>query len=374
MTNDRPVEPHGPITPPGGINYNDVDMSNRSRNNNANRNDNANANLNANRNDNANANLNANRNDNANHNANNNANRNDNANRNTNDVRNNVSTDVRNNVSNDVRNNVNNNVRTGDSTSSSTNTNNNRTGDSTSNSSSRGGSSSISDNSRTNYYGGSASAPNVYASGFCSEGGSAGVYVLGIGISGGKSTINESCLKMRDFQETMQTVCKASDDHANVALSSFQLELAAGREMDSNPMAASVGRRVSRISDAKALSSMQLDNVCTTLATGSAANVETLKAAGLDRPLIIVEPANNARDQRILDEALVAKVDQIDKAVKGLQDRPVVIQNKVEVGVAVIDVTPPAPPKPAHRPPSHKPPAPKAKDDDCEDPAKAKKK
>jgi hypothetical protein len=180
---------------------------------------------------------------------------------------------------------------------------------------------------------------------------------------------------MRDFQETMQTVCKASDEHAQVALSSFQLELAAGREMNSNnPMAESVGRRVSRISDAKALSSMQLDNVCTTLATGSTANVETLKAAGLDRPLIIVEPANNARDQRILDEALVAKVDQIDKAVKGLQDRPVIIQNKVEVGVAVIDVTPPAPPKPVHRPPSHKPPAPKAKDDDCDDPAKAKKK
>ncbi|MBP9093398.1 hypothetical protein KBI23_20430 [bacterium] len=365
MTNDRPVEPHGPITPPGGINYNDVDMSNRSRNdnanNNANRNDNAN--LNANRNDNAN--YNANRNDNSN------ANRNDNSNTNRNDVRNNVSNDVRNNVSNDVRNNV----RTGDSTSSSTNTNNNRTGDSTSNSSSRGGNSNISDNSRTNYYGGSASAPNVYASGFCSEGGSAGVYVLGIGVSGGKTTINESCLKMRDFQETMTTVCKASDDHANVALSSFQLELAAGREMNSNnPMAESVGRRVSRISDAKALSSMQLDNVCTTLATGSTANVETLKAAGLDRPLIIVEPASSARDQRILDEALVTKVEQIDKAVKGLQERPVIIQNKVEVGVAVIDVTPPAPPKPVHRPPSHKPPAPKAKDDDCDDPAKAKKK
>ena len=366
MTYDRPVEPHGPITPPGGINYNDVDMSNRSRNDNANNNANRNDNANNNANRNDNANNNANRNDNANNNANRNDNANNNANRN--DVRSN------NTVTSDVRNNVNNNVRTGDSTSSSTNTNNNRTGDSTSNSSSRGGSSSISDNSRTNYYGGSASAPNVYASGFCSEGGSAGVYVLGIGVSGGKSTINESCLKMRDFQETMQSVCKASDEHAQVALSSFQLELAAGREMDSNPMAASVGRRVSRISDAKALSSMQLDNVCTTLATGSAANVETLKAAGLDRPLIIVEPANNARDQRILDEALVAKVDQIDKAVKGLQDRPVIIENKVEVGVAVIDVTPPAPPKPAHRPPSHKPPAPKAKDDDCDDPAKAKKK
>lgn len=363
MTYDRPVEPHGPSTPPGGINYNDVDMSNRSRNdnanNNANRNDNAN--LNANRNDNANNN--ANRNDNAN----NNANRNDNANRNTNDVRNNVSNDVRNNVSNDVRNNV----RTGDSTSSSTNTNNNRTGDSTSNSSSRGGNSSISDNSRTNYYGGSASAPNVYASGFCSEGGSAGVYVLGIGVSGGKSTINESCLKMRDFQETMQSVCKASDEHAQVALSSFQLELAAGREMSTNPMAASVGRRVSRISDAKALSSMQLDNVCTTLATGSNANVETLKAAGLDRPLIIVEPAKNANEQRILDEALANKVEQIDKAVKGLQERPVIIENKVEVGVAVVEV---APPKPVHRPPSHKPPVAKPKDADCDDPAKAKKK
>lgn len=362
MTYDRPVEPHGPITPPGGINYNDVDMSNRSRNdnanNNANRNDNAN--LNANRNDNANNN--ANRNDNAN----NNANRNDNANRNTNDVRNNVSNDVRNNVSNDVRNNV----RTGDSTSSSTNTNNNRTGDSTSNSSSRGGNSSISDNSRTNYYGGSASAPNVYASGFCSEGGSAGVYVLGIGVSGGKSTINESCLKMRDFQETMQSVCKASDEHAQVALSSFQLELAAGREMSTNPMAASVGRRVSRISDAKALSSMQLDNVCTTLATGSNANVETLKAAGLDRPLIIVEPAKNANEQRILDEALANKVEQIDKAVKGLQERPVIIENKVEVGVAVIDV---APPKPVHRPTPHKPHVAKPKEEDCKDDPKAKK-
>lgn len=362
MTYDRPVEPHGPITPPGGINYNDVDMSNRSRNdnanNNANRNDNAN--LNANRNDNANNN--ANRNDNAN----NNANRNDNANRNTNDVRNNVSNDVRNNVSNDVRNNV----RTGDSTSSSTNTNNNRTGDSTSNSSSRGGNSSISDNSRTNYYGGSASAPNVYASGFCSEGGSAGVYVLGIGVSGGKSTINESCLKMRDFQETMQSVCKASDEHAQVALSSFQLELAAGREMSTNPMAASVGRRVSRISDAKALSSMQLDNVCTTLATGSNANVETLKAAGLDRPLIIVEPAKNANEQRILDEALANKVEQIDKAVKGLQERPVIIENKVEVGVAVVEV---APPKPVHRPTPHKPHVAKPKEEDCKDDPKAKK-
>ncbi len=372
MTSDRPVEPHGPITPPGGINYNDVDMSNRSRNDNANANNNANrndnANLNANRNDNANYNANANRNDNTNNNANTNRNNVDVNNRNTNDVRNNVSNNT------DVRNNVNNNVRTGDSTSNSNSSSNSsaRTGDS--NSRATGGNVQTTDNSRTNYYGGSASAPNVYASGFCSEGGSAGVYVLGIGVSGGKSTINESCLKMRDFQETMQSVCKASDEHAQVALSSFQLELAAGREMSTNPMAASVGRRVSRISDAKALSSMQLDNVCTTLATGSNANVETLKAAGLDRPLIIVEPANNANEQRILDEALANKVEQIDKAVKGLQERPVIIENKVEVGVAVIDVTPPAPPKPAHRPPSHKPPAAKPKDDDCEDPAKAKKK
>ena len=175
---------------------------------------------------------------------------------------------------------------------------------------------------------------------------------------------------MRDFQETMQSVCKASDEHAQVALSSFQLELAAGREMDSNPLAASVGRRVSRISDAKALSSMQLDNVCTTLATGSNANVETLKAAGLDRPLIIVEPANNARDQRVLDEALATKVEQIDRAVKGLQERPVIVQNKVEVGVAVIDV---APPKPVHRPSPPKPHVAKPKDDACDDP-KAKKK
>ena len=363
MTYDRPVEPHGPITQPGGINYNDVDMSNRSRNDNANNNANRNDNANNNANRNDNANNNANRNDNANNNANRNDNANNNANRN--DVRSN------NTVTSDVRNNVNNNVRTGDSTSSSTNTNNNRTGDSTSNSSSRGGNSNISDNSRTNYYGGSASAPNVYASGFCSEGGSAGVYVLGIGVSGGKSTINESCLKMRDFQETMQSVCKASDEHAQVALSSFQLELAAGREMSTNPMAASVGRRVSRISDAKALSSMQLDNVCTTLATGSNANVETLKAAGLDRPLIIVEPAKNANEQRILDEALANKVEQIDKAVKGLQERPVIIENKVEVGVAVVEV---APPKPVHRPPSHKPPVAKPKDVDCDDPAKAKKK
>ncbi len=115
---------------------------------------------------------------------------------------------------------------------------------------------------------------------------------------------------------------------------------------------------------------MQLDNVCTTLATGSNANVETLKAAGLDRPLIIVEPASNARDQRILDEALATKVEQIDKAVKGLQDRPVIIENKVEVGVAVIDV---APPKPVHKPTPHKSHVAKPKEDDCKDDPKAKK-
>ena len=320
MTNDRPVEPHGPQTQPGGINYNDIDMSSRTRV----------------------------------------------------DQRVDQRTDVR---TGDVRTgDQRTDVRTGDVRTGDQRTDV-RTGDVRNSAhGGAGGSSQINDSSRTNYYGGSASAPNVYASGFCSEGGSAGVYILGIGVSGGKSTINESCLKMRDFQETMQSVCKASDEHAQVALSSFQLELAAGREIDSNPLAASVGRRVSRISDAKALSSMQLDNVCTTLASGSTANVETLKAAGLDRPLIIVEPAKNASEQRILDEALVTKVEQIDRAVKGLQERPIIIENKVEVGVAVIDVAPPAPPKPVHRPPSHKPPTPKAKDDDCDNPDVKKKK
>ena len=359
MTNyDRPAPPETRPTQPGAINYNDIDMSSRNRNDNVNAN--ANRNVNANRNDN----VNANRNDNVN---NNRANSDANANsRSNSDANSRSNSDANSRSNSDSRATVGDVKATGGAANA---TGGNSRSDAQGG---RGGNSNISDNSRTNYYGGSASAPNVYASGFCSEGGSAGVYILGIGVSGGKTTINESCLKMQDFRETMTSVCRASDEHAQVALSSFQLELEAGKQMSSNPMAESVGRRVSRVSDAKAMTSMQLDNVCTTLATGSTANVETLKAAGLDRPLIITQPAGNERDQRILDEALATKVDQINREVQTLKERPIVIQNNVEVGVGVAVEAP----KPVHRPPStstHRVAPPAKKDDDCDD-AKASKK
>src|SRR5882672_5637433 len=108
-----------------------------------------------------------------------NANRNDNFNNNRND------NTLINAPRQDVR------VNTGPNTSDSRS---NAVSGSTSNADARvgnvgGGSSQINDNRSENvrYYGGSATAPNVIGGGFCSEGGSTGVYVLGFGVSGGKT-------------------------------------------------------------------------------------------------------------------------------------------------------------------------------------------
>ncbi|MCC7529557.1 MAG: hypothetical protein IT342_13620 [Candidatus Melainabacteria bacterium] len=223
-----------------------------------------------------------------------------------------------------------------------------------------GGSSQINDNRTENvrYYGGSATAPNVYGAGFCSEGGSTGVYVLGFGVSGGKSTINQECLKKEDFQRTMQQVCKASDDHAMVALQSFQLELQAGQQLGSNPYAPGVGAGARRIANAKAEVSLQLDSVCSTLANSADATMDSMKKIGLDKPIIIPAQASNAAEQRIIDEAVAKKLEEFDNRVTKVEQR------STEVNVTTINVLPerPAPAKPVHRP---HPPKPAKPADDC---------
>lgn len=319
MTSER-TEPHGPQNPttPERPNLNLIDIHNGQTFNG--RVDSRNDNNNNNRND------------------NNNNNRNDNNNNNRNDNRNSNSNDNRSNARSDSR------------------------------SSSQGGSSSVSDNSK--YYGGSAAAPNVYASGFCSEGGSAGFYVLGVGVSGGKTTINESCMKKEDFFRTMTQVCRSSDEKAQVALQGFDLQLKAGRELSDNPMANSVGMSAKKIADAKASVSLQLDSVCTTMAGTADGTLEAMKRAGIDKPIIIPAEANNAADQQKIDMAVAEKLDQIDKRVKKVEEQPTTIliqndiYNKVEVQA----------PKPAPRPVTHHKPAPpkvETKDADCEkDPKK----
>lgn len=222
-----------------------------------------------------------------------------------------------------------------------------------------GGSSQINDNRTENvkYYGGSATAPNVYGAGFCSEGGSTGVYVLGFGVSGGKSTINQECLKKEDFQRTMQQVCKSSDEHAMVALQSFQLELQAGQQLGTNPYAPGVGAGARRIANAKAEVSLQLDSVCSTLANSADATMDSMKKIGLDKPIIIPAQASNAAEQRIIDEAVAKKLDEFDNRVKKVEQR------STEVNVTTINVLPERPaPKPVHRP---NPPKPVKAADDC---------
>lgn len=342
MTAER-TEPHGPQNPTTperpNLNLVDINASNRNDINNSNRNDNANNNRNDNANNNRNDNANNNRNDNFN--ANNNNNRNDNNNNNRNDNNNRNSNDNRSNARSDSR----------------------------SSSSSQGGS--VNDSSKTTYYGGSASAPNVYSSGFCSEGGSAGFYVLGVGVSGGKTTINESCMKKEDFFRTMTQVCRSSDEKAQVALQGFDLQLKAGRELSDNPMANSVGMSAKKIADAKASVSLQLDSVCTTMATTADSTLDAMKRAGLDKPIIIPAEANNAADQAKIDQAVADKLDQIDKRVKRVEDQSttIVIQNDIYNKVEVQQ------PKPVHRPPQpHKPAPPKVetKADDCKDDPKKK--
>ncbi len=281
-------------------------------------------------------NQNNNRNNNRNDNLNNNSNRNDNT--------------LINAPRQDVR------VNTGPTTSDSRS---NAVSGSTSNADARvgnvaGGSSQINDNRSENvkYYGGSATAPNVYGGGFCSEGGSTGVYVLGFGVSGGKTTINQECLKKEDFQRTMQQVCKSSDEHAMVALQSFQLELQAGQQMGSNPFAPGVGAGARRIANAKAEVSLQLDSVCSTLSNSADATMESMKKMGLDKPIIIPAEASNAAEQRILDEAVAKKLEEFDNRVTRVEQR------STEVNVTAVTVLPeqPAPkPVPAHHAHPHKP-------------------
>ncbi len=273
--------------------------------------------------------VNSNRNSNRNDNLNNNRNDNVNSNRNDNTLINAPRQDVR--------------VNTGPNISDSRS---NAVSGSSSSSDARGGSAQIQDNRSENVrvYGGSATAPNVYGAGFCSEGGSTGVYVLGFGVSGGKSTINQECLKKEDFQRTMQQVCKASDDHAMVALQSFQLELQAGNQLGTNPFAPGVGAGARRIANAKAEVSLQLDSVCSTLANSADATMDSMKKLGLDKPIIIPGQASSAAEQRIIDEAIAQKIEEFDKRVTRVEQR------STEVNVTTINVLP-EPPKPVYRPP-----------------------
>ncbi|MBK7749332.1 MAG: hypothetical protein QG625_3089 [Cyanobacteriota bacterium erpe_2018_sw_39hr_WHONDRS-SW48-000098_B_bin.30] len=310
---------------------------------------NDNANNNNNRNDNTNLNNNNNRNDNVNN----------NNNRNVNDNRSNANANS--NSRSDANANSNSNSRSDANATGGNATGGNARSDA------RGGNSNISDNSRTTYYGGSASAPNVYSSGMCSEGGSAGFYVLGIGVSGGKTTINESCMKKEDFQRTMTQVCRSSDEKAQVALQGFDLQLRAGRELESNPMANSVGMSAKRVADAKASVSLQLDSVCSTMANTADGTLEAMKRAGIDKPIIIPAEASNPADQRKIDEAVAQKLTEIDKRVKKVEEEPrvLMIQNDIYNKVEIQQ------PKPVHRPPStHRPHPPAVKKDDCKDEVK----
>ncbi|PZM80835.1 MAG: hypothetical protein DKT66_16470 [Candidatus Melainabacteria bacterium] len=302
--------------------------------------------LNSNRNFNRNDNANSNRNDNVNNNRNDNIN----SNRNDNTLINAPRQDVR--------------VNTGPNTSDSRS---NAVSGSNSSADARGGNAQINDNRSENvkYYGGSATAPNVYASGFCSEGGSTGVYVLGFGVSGGKTTLNQECLKKEDFQRTMQQVCKASDEHAMVALQSFQLELQAGNQLGTNPYAPGVGAGARRIANAKAEVSLQLDSVCSTLANSADATMDSMKKLGLDKPIIIPGQASNAAEQRMLDEAVAQKLEEFNNRVTKVEQR------STEVNVTTINVLP-EPPKPVHRPQPAKPKPVTPAAEDCPPGAKKK--
>ncbi len=156
----------------------------------------------------------------------------------------------------------------------------------------------------------------------------------------------------------MQQVCKASDDHAMVALQSFQLELQAGQQLGSNPYAPGVGAGARRIANAKAEVSLQLDSVCSTLANSADATMDSMKKIGLDKPIIIPAQASNAAEQRIIDEAVAKKLEEFDNRVTRVEQR------STEVNVTTINVLPerPAPAKPVHRP---HPPKPAKPADDC---------
>lgn len=363
MTYDRPHET--PTQPnPTRPDLNLVNLTSDNRNNNAN--DNRNNNANDNRNYNGNANANDNRNYNGNDNRNNNANDNRNNNANNNRADANSRSDA--NARSDANSRSNSDSRSNSSaTGGTSDARSNATGG---NSDAKGGNASVSDNSvnKTTVYGGSAVAPNVYGGGFCSEGGSAGVYVLGIGISGGKTTINESCLKKEDFQRTMTQVCRSADDKSQMAYQGWNLQLQAGRELTNNPMANSVAMSAKRMADAKAKVALELDSVCGTMAATSDATMEAMKRSGLDKPVIIVEEARNDAEQKMLDEALAKKVDELDKRVKTVENKPTAVIQQNNITFIEMDA-----PKPVHKPPvKHKPPVEKKPADDCVDDKKKK--
>ncbi|MBX9938811.1 MAG: hypothetical protein K2Y32_06135 [Candidatus Obscuribacterales bacterium] len=360
MTYDRPHETPTQPQPPSS----DLNLVNL----NGNRNDNSNRNSNDNRNNNANDNRNYNGNNNRNDNANHNNNRNDNTNNNSANSRSNSDANASSNSRSDSRSNSDARATGGNSASDARATGGNAAG----------GSAAINDHSvnKTTVYGGSAYAPDVRGGGFCSEGGSAGVYVLGIGVSGGKTTINETCMKKEDFQRTMVNVCTAADNKSSQALNGWSLQLQAGRELNTNAMAQSVAMSAKRMADAKAKTALELDSVCGTMAATADGTMEALKRAGLDKPVIIVEDGRNPQEQKQIDEALLKKVDELDKRVSKVESTPTAVIQQNQITFIEMEAPKPAP-RPVHRPtpkPESKPePKPQPKADDCVDETKKKK-
>lgn len=356
MTYDRPHETPTQPQPPSS----DLNLVNL----NGNRNDNSNRNSNDNRNNNANDNRNYNGNNNRNDNANNNNNRNDNTNNNSANSRSNSDANASSNSRSDSRSNSDARATGGNSASDARATGGNAAG----------GSAAINDNSvnKTTVYGGSAFAPDVRGGGFCSEGGSAGVYVLGIGVSGGKTTINETCMKKEDFQRTMVNVCTAADNKSSQALNGWSLQLQAGRELNTNAMAQSVAMSAKRMADAKAKTALELDSVCGTMAATADGTMEALKRAGLDKPVIIVEDGRNPQEQKQIDEALLKKVDELDKRVSKVESTPTAVIQQNQITFIEMEAPKPAP-KPVHRPNPNPTPKPQPKAEDCVDETKKKK-